>query len=95
MKDVIKYNTLLSFSSIQYTKVKVKKHGVQVAKAQGCVSHFSSTVQPHKNSKPQFGNYYVYEGEEATAQRMANPFITGVNEQVGRYGIRNTRSIMI
>ena len=82
LANILKYNTMFSFASLQYSHVGVAKHGVQVAKARGSVRHFPSAVRPNDPNKPQFGNFYVYEGQEALQQRLAHPFMSDLDSQV-------------
>ena len=83
MTNILKYNTMFSFASLQYNHIAVAPFGVQAMKAQGSVRHFASAVLPNDPTKVRFGNIYVYEGEEAVKIRMENPFIAaGLNEDV-------------
>lgn len=92
--ELLQYNTLFSFASTQYTHSHVAKFGVQVTKVQGTVRHFPSAVLPNAPGRHQFGNYYVYDGEEATQARLRNPFMRNLNENVRFHHFPNLFSLV-
>lgn len=75
LKNILQLNTLHAFASIQYDHAPVHKFGVQIAKAQGEVRHFTSAARPNRPGDNKFGNFYTYEGEQAALLRVQHPFL--------------------